>query len=58
MTKKPAPGPPPPAVHPRGPTGTPHAPLRQLWGKRFAARGAPLWTPPMNRFPSITGGQF
>ena len=40
---------PPPAVHPRGPTGTPRATLRQPRGGRVATRGSPLWTPGMNR---------
>ena len=39
----------PPAVHPRGPTGTPRATLRQPRGGRVATRGSPLWTPGMNR---------
>ena len=32
----------PPAVHPRGPTGTPRATLRQPRGGRVATRGSPL----------------
>ena len=40
---------PPPAVHPRGPTGTPRATRRQPRGGRVATRGSPLWTPGMNR---------
>ena len=39
----------PPAVHPRGPTGTPRATRRQPRGGRVATRGSPLWTPGMNR---------
>ncbi len=39
----------PPAVHPRGPTGTPRATLRQPRGGRVATRGSPLCTPGMNR---------
>ncbi len=46
------------ALHPRGPTGTSHAPLRQPLGGRFAACGSLLWTPRMNRYHNLGGVNF